>query len=192
MTSPIGPGAFIAVTGASGVGKDTLLDAAREQCGDDVVFPRRTITRPIGSGEDYLSVNEQDFMAARERGEFAVSWQAHGLHYGVPSSVDAVIRAGGVVVSNVSRGVVEELRNRYERIVTVRITVSDGVRAARLHTRNRETAEGIAGRLTRVDPAAGHRFDHEIHNDRSVRIGADTLLHIIHSAAERETSSARK
>ena len=91
MTEPIGPGAFVAVVGASGVGKDALLSYARERSGPRVGFPRRTITRPPGPGEDHDPVTEEQFALARDDGAFALCWQAHGLRYGIPGSVDAEI-----------------------------------------------------------------------------------------------------
>lgn len=93
MTGPIGPGAFIAVVGASGAGKDALLSYARKRAGARARFPRRAITRPPGPGEDRDPVTEAQFAAARERGAFALCWRAHGLWYGIPVSADAGVRA---------------------------------------------------------------------------------------------------
>ena len=182
MTDPIGPGAFVAVVGASGVGKDALLSFARERCGELTHFPRRAITRPPGPGEEHTPLSEAEFADARERGAFAAWWHAHGLDYGIPVSADAAIGAGRVVVVNVSRGVLDALRKRYERLVVVRVTVSDQVRAQRLQARSRESADAIAARLSRADPAPHHPVDHEIRNDTTVADGAARLMDIIASA----------
>jgi ribose 1,5-bisphosphokinase len=184
VTEPIGPGAFVAVVGASGVGKDALLSYARERSGPRVGFPRRTITRPPGPGEDHDPVTEEQFALARESGAFALCWQAHGLCYGIPVSVDGGIRGGGVVVANVSRGVLDELDARYQRLVVVRVTVSDGVRAQRLRARQREAEAGIGQRLARADPAPGHRVDALIQNDGTLADGGDQLLRVIRDAAD--------
>ena len=150
MIRPLGPGIFIAVIGASGVGKDAVLNWARVSCSDTAYFVRRMITRQPGPGEEFDSLSEASFEQADERGELAVSWRAHGLAYGLPVSIDEVIRAGNIVIANVSRGVIKALEQRYERVVVVRITVSDEVRAERLHARSRESEEDIVRRLTRA------------------------------------------
>ncbi|BDZ51430.1 ribose 1,5-bisphosphate phosphokinase PhnN [Frondihabitans sucicola] len=187
MTGLIGPGAFIAVSGASGVGKDTLLDLARDRCGEGAFFPRRVITRPGGPGEDHLPVTRQQFIRARLGAAFAVTWHAHGLDYGIPAAADGAIRAGQVVVANVSRGVIPELRGRYERVVSVRVTVSDEVRAARLRARGRESVADITERLSRIDPATGHDVDHEIRNDGTAQDAGDHLIAIVESAMAQRT-----
>ncbi|MGH3290772.1 MAG: phosphonate metabolism protein/1,5-bisphosphokinase (PRPP-forming) PhnN [Trebonia sp.] len=183
MTEPIGPGAFVAVVGASGVGKDALLSYARERADALASFPRRAITRPPGPGEDHDPVTEDHFAAARERGTFAVFWRAHGLCYGLPASVDADVRDGLVVVANVSRGVIDELDARYRRLVVVRVTVAEEVRAQRLRARRREPEQGIGQRLARPDPAPGHRVDAVIANDGSLAEGGAQLLRVIRDAA---------
>lgn len=182
-TGRLGPGAFVAVTGASGVGKDTLLSYARERAGGVAFFPRRTITRPPGPGEDHDPMEPADFEAALAAGVFAVWWQAHGLHYGIPISVDASVRAGRPVVVNVSRGVLGQLAARYERLVVVRITVSDAVRSLRLRARRRESTDGIAERIARADPAPDHPIDAEIRNDGTLEAGGEQLLSVIRDAS---------
>jgi ribose 1,5-bisphosphokinase len=189
VTEPIGPGAFVAVVGASGVGKDALLTYARRHSGALARFPRRTITRPPGSGEDHDPITEDQFAAARDHGAFALYWHAHGLWYGIPASVDAEVRAGLVVVANVSRGVLGELQARYRRLVVVRVTVPEEVRAQRLRARNRETEPGIAQRLGRPDPAPDHRVDALIENDGSLAEGGARLLRIISDAARCPTTA---
>ena len=185
MTELIGPGAFVAVVGASGVGKDALLSYARERSDALARFPRRAITRPPGPGEDHDPVTEDEFAEARDCGAFAVWWQAHGLHYGIPMSVDAEVRDGLVIVANVSRSVISELKARYQRLVVVRVTVLEQVREQRLSARRRETEPGIRQRLARPDPAPGHRADAVIENDGSLADGGTQLLRIIRDAAAR-------
>jgi ribose 1,5-bisphosphokinase len=189
VTEPTGPGAFLAVVGASGVGKDALLSYARERAGAFARFPRRTITRAPGPGEDHDPVTEDQFAAARDRGAFAVYWGAHGLSYGLPASVDADVRDGLVVVANVSRGVIGELGARYRRLVVVHVTVPEEVRARRLRARRREQEPGIGQRLARPDPAPGHRVDARIENDGSLAEGGAQLLRVIGDAARRPATT---
>ena len=184
-------GAFLAVTGASGVGKDALLAGARELRGHTVHFPRRTITRAPGPGEESTELDEAAFTAARERGAFAVWWRAHGLSYGIPTTADDVVRAGGVVVANVSRGVVHELGARYARLVVVRVTVSEAVRAERLRARGREPADEVVRRLDRADPAPDRVPDHVVVNDGTVAEGAAALVAVIDAALQARPLDAR-
>ena len=182
MTEPIGPGAFVAVVGASGAGKDALLSYARDRADAFARFPRRAITRPPGPGEDHDPVTEDQFATARSRGAFAVYWRAHGLCYGLPASVDAEVRDGLVVVANVSRSVIDELDARYRRLVVVHVTVPEEVRAQRLRARRREQEHGIGQRLARADPAPGHRVDAVIQNDGSLAEGGTQLLRVVRDA----------
>lgn len=193
---PIGPGTFVAVVGASGVGKDALMAYARDRTAagvegaPDVYWPRRVITRPAGAGEDFDASDESAFTDAASTGRFAIWWRAHGLGYGIPASVDDHVRAGGVVVVNVSRAVLDELAVRYQNVIAVRVSVSDEVRAARLHARGREEAHDIRQRLTRADPAPAFPIDAEIRNDGTLAEGGGQLLAVI-AAAAREAHAAR-
>ena len=182
--SGIGPGAFVAVVGASGVGKDALMSYARERLGDTAHFPRRVITRAAGPGEDFDPVTEQAFAATAAAGGFAMSWRAHGLGYGIPGEADEHVRAGRAVVANVSRAVLDALDARYANFRVVRISVSDEVREARLRARQREDAADIARRLVRADPAPEFPVDAEIVNDGTLDEGGEQLLRVIASALQ--------
>jgi ribose 1,5-bisphosphokinase len=149
-----GPGTLVLVVGPSGVGKDTLISYCRSRLSDDdgVVFPRRTITRAAADGaEDHDCVSEADFQARSERGAFAIHWQAHGLRYGVPASIDTHLAVRRTVVVNVSRSVVGAIRQRYRRLIVVSVGASREVVAARLRDRGRETVDDIERRLARGD-----------------------------------------
>lgn len=149
---PIDGGAFIAVVGPSGAGKDSVMRRACGMLSGDprVHFIRRAITRPRDEvGEDHMPVDEAAFCAMSEAGRFALRWQAHGNFYGIPVEADAMIAAGSVVVANLSRTVLRELPRRYRNHVVVEITAAPEILARRIATRGRESEAEIADRLAR-------------------------------------------
>ena len=89
------------------------------------------------------------FTAAERDGAFALSWDAHGLRYGLPITLQADLDAGRVVVANLSRGVIPALVERYADAVVVLVTADRDIIERRLASRGRETADSIRNRLDR-------------------------------------------
>ena len=143
---------LVLVVGPSGAGKDTILGLARQALAGDsrFRFVRRVITRPADpSGEDHEPVSEADFA----RRTFALSWQAHSLHYGIPAEVMGDLARGVTVVANVSRGIIDEAAARFPVRVIV-VTAPPETLARRLAQRGRETPGDVAKRLAReVSPS---------------------------------------
>jgi ribose 1,5-bisphosphokinase len=145
-----GRGTLVLVVGPSGVGKDSLIGYAKARvAGEKFVFPRRLITRPLDTAEDHEPILEAAFEVDAATGKFALHWRAHGLGYGVPASIADDLAAGRHVVANVSRAVLGDARRRFPPILTVSVTASRDIVAARLMSRGREAGEGIDERLAR-------------------------------------------
>lgn len=141
---------LILVVGPSGVGKDSLLDAARARLDERFVFVRRQISRPReAGGEDHEPVSEAAFKAKADAGGYALWWQAHGLFYGADISILDELAAGRTVVLNASREIVAEARRRFADLRIVSIAADMATVADRLALRGRETAEQISARLAR-------------------------------------------
>lgn len=147
-------GTLFLVVGPSGSGKDTLIDGVRTALEGDprFVFPRRVITRPaVADAEVYETMTPQAFAAAEAGGAFALSWQAHGLSYGIPRAIEAALADGRHVVVNVSRAVIEGARERYRPTRVIEVWAPVEVLARRLAARGRESAADIAERLLRAE-----------------------------------------
>lgn len=147
---PIGPGRLVLVVGPSGAGKDTVIAGAKSICADDpaIVFPQRVVTRPAEISEAHTSVNPARFEADLMRGAFALDWNAHGLHYGIPVAIDIDIRSGHTVVCNVSRAIVALARERYANVVCVMIAAPVELLAARIVARAR-ASDAFGDRIER-------------------------------------------
>lgn len=144
-------GRLFAVVGPSGAGKDTLMAAVAPHV-PGLVMARRVITRPASAGgEDFDGVDVATFQRRLGAGDFALHWAAHGLHYGVPISIEADLAAGRDVVFNGSRAALGGAAARYPDMQVLHITAQIEVLAARLAARGRESAEDIAARLRRAD-----------------------------------------
>lgn len=144
-------GRLVLVVGPSGVGKDTLIDAARALGLETCAFPRREVTRAAElGGEDYVSVSDEMFDRRQAEGGYALSWRAHGLGYGVPADIEELLAAGRTVIANVSRAVIDEARRRYPNLVVVSVTADPDILRARLQARGRETEADIEARVARA------------------------------------------
>jgi ribose 1,5-bisphosphokinase len=177
----IGPGRVVLVVGPSGAGKDTLIGLARAACAGDanIIFPRRVVTREATAFEDNAQMSFEAFRQARENGEFAVHWEAHGHGYALPRAIDDELRARRTVVANVSRTVIEAMRRAYAEIVVVSITAPAEILGQRLAARARGSDGEIAGRLGRAVDNAAAAPDVTISNVGSAEHHARELLRII-------------
>ena len=176
------PGTLFVIVGASGVGKDSVIDLARQRLPCSAYyFPKRFITRqPVPAREDHESLSSDAFAAAQAAGHFAVSWRANGARYALDRSVEHALAGGVHVVANVSRSVVERLRRSYHRVCVVKLSASSAVLKQRLAARGTETDAAIEARLHRHRlQDAQVRCDHEIANDARLTDAADALVALV-------------
>ncbi len=182
-------GILVAVVGPSGVGKDSLIGAARAELAgtDGVRFARRMITRPADdAGENHMPVSSGDFGQLEKAGAFAVSWEAHGLKYGVPASVLDDLDAGRIVVVNGSRSALDRFQTVFPRLVVVNVTASRDVLAKRLAARGRESREEIEERLARAVEPLPCSFDTvDIDNSGALETAVRKLVSLLHQLQEK-------
>lgn len=148
---------LLVLVGPSGAGKDAVL--SRWLAGmPETVRPhraRRTITRAADPHEAHEPIGTDAFRAQRDRGAFALVWQAHDLHYGVRWRELEPLRRNAWVVLNGSRAHLPTLRDLAPALRVVEITAPSTLRAARLGQRDREHETARLGRLRRdIDPGA--------------------------------------
>ncbi|MBO6519544.1 MAG: phosphonate metabolism protein/1,5-bisphosphokinase (PRPP-forming) PhnN [Rhodospirillales bacterium] len=146
-------GRLFLVVGPSGAGKDTLIEAARRHFSGrcDVIFPKRTITRPADAGgEAHIPVTPEAFRTQVSEGAFALHWFAHGLGYGIASTISSDLAQGHHVVANVSRTVLDDARSRFRNVSILSVTASPEVLATRLRDRGREKGNDVKSRLARA------------------------------------------
>jgi ribose 1,5-bisphosphokinase len=181
-----GTGRLIMVVGPSGAGKDTLISGAKAALTGNgrIVFPRRVVTRPSGEAEDHDTLSPAEFDRAAAQGAFSLSWEAHGLKYGIPVSVDQEIAAGRIAVCNMSRGVISEARTRYANVSIVLITAPIHVLEARLASRRRDSDGSVKQRVERSATVPAFEPDSTIENDRSAEIGTRSLVDLIEACLD--------
>lgn len=178
-------GTVLAVVGPSGVGKDSLMDFARQHLSGrtDIRFVRRMITRPKDSvGEDHEPVTPEVFEALARSGAFAVHWKAHGLGYGIPANVHDDLAAGRIVIVNGSRSALDGFRAAFPRLLVVNVTARPDVLAQRLAARGRETASDIEARLARsTEPTPSDLNNVTIDNSGTLETAGREMVKLIES-----------
>ncbi|MEC5341249.1 ribose 1,5-bisphosphokinase [Brenneria populi] len=144
---------LIYLIGASGCGKDSLLDALRTSDTGNALIAHRYITRPASSGdENHIALSEREFWFRRRHGLFCLAWQAHQLHYGVGIEVDVWLAKNIDVVVNGSRAYLPEASKRYgARLFPICLTVPQNILKQRLRKRGRENDQQIEERLRRTE-----------------------------------------
>lgn len=178
------PARLFYVIGASGAGKDSLLQQARQQLpeGAAVVFAHRYITRPAHSGgENHIALSEREFATRLARGCFAMHWRSHGLHYAIGVEVRHWLELGLDVAMNGSRAYLSTAAQQFPQLTPVHIEVAPAVLQQRLIARGRETPAAVEARLQRsqqidtVDHPALVRID----NNRDLASATQALLDLL-------------
>ncbi|MBA2779348.1 phosphonate metabolism protein/1,5-bisphosphokinase (PRPP-forming) PhnN [Billgrantia kenyensis] len=140
---------LVYLMGASGVGKDTLLATARNRYPEWLVA-HRYITRESGASENSIALSAEEFAVRRRAGLFCLSWEAHGLSYGLGIELEAWLGCETMVLVNGSRRALPDACRRFgERLLPILITAPEGLLRQRLLARGRETPEAIEARLVR-------------------------------------------
>jgi ribose 1,5-bisphosphokinase len=172
------------VMGASGVGKDSLLDYARQHLAKDdaLVFAHRYITRPANAGnENHIALSEHDFQRRLNQGCFAMNWDSHGLRYGIGIDINQWLAKGLNVVMNGSRAYLQQAFWTYPELKPVLIHVDQATLRQRLEARGRESAAEIEQRLERARLLDDLQHPNliVINNDGDLSVAGDKLIMIL-------------
>ena len=107
--------------------------------------PNRGAVDP--SVDVFFEYSEAEFDALARNGAFAVHWRAHGLHYGIPTTIKYQLGLGKDCLVNFSRRALREAARVFPELVVLNVTASPDTVAERLVSRNRESRADIRKRL---------------------------------------------
>ena len=125
-------------------------------------------------GEEFDAVTVAHFRNLRDNGAFVLSWEAHGLCYGIPKSVNEVLVESKDAIVNLSRGVVREAERVFPTVEVIHLAASPEVLAERLPARGREPAEEIDKRLSR-EASSEPKGVKPVNNDRPLGLTLDEI-----------------
>ncbi len=145
------PGQLFYLMGASGAGKDSLIQYARQHFTprESIKIAKRYITRPISSknDENHHAINLVEFKQLLENGFFAMHWSRHGLQYGVSKEIDVWLEKGKLVIINGSRQYYHRALEDYPGLHALLIRADQDILHKRLLKRRRELPEEIEERM---------------------------------------------
>ncbi|MDO6563876.1 phosphonate metabolism protein/1,5-bisphosphokinase (PRPP-forming) PhnN [Amphritea sp. 1_MG-2023] len=189
-------GKLLYLVGASGSGKDSLLEGCRQrlQASHRCFVAHRYITRaPNIGGENHIHLSPDEFDMRASMGMFAMQWYSHDYSYGIGSEIDNWLAKGVNVVINGSREYLQIAQHAYPNLIPVLVQVDEEQLRQRLIERGRESEAEIIKRLNRhrqfVDSLPSNIL--KIDNNANLQAGVDALLTIINSLAPESVQPIR-
>ncbi len=181
-------GRLVILSGPSGVGKDTLIDAWKA-LDPRVVRVIAYTTRDPRPGErngiDYHFVSEEDFLRRIEADEFLEHKQVHGKRYATPlRDMEELLAADKIAVLKIDvQGALSVMALRPDAITVFIEPPSVEELERRIRGRAADSAEGIETRLenARAELALAGRYQHRIVN-HDVGRAVDELVRITEEA----------
>ena len=174
-------GKIIVISGASGVGKSTILTEVMK-ARQDLVFSVSATTRPMRPGEadgvNYHFISRESFLDMVRKGEFLEYDEHHDNLYGtLYSAVKDATEKGHVVLDIEPNGAMNVRRKYPDAILIFIMPPSWEALEARLRGRGDTPEEQVQTRLVRarweIDQA--DKYDYQVVNDQVETCVAEVL-----------------
>ncbi|MFW5987902.1 MAG: guanylate kinase [bacterium] len=165
-------GLLFVLSGPSGVGKNTVLDALFEDF-DGVSYSVSATTREKRNGEvegeDYFFISEAEFKEIEDNDGFIESAVVHGHYYGTPKKfVDQKLEEGEDIILEIDTQGAKQVREKYPDAVYI-FLVPPSLKELenRLNKRGSESDKSKNLRLknAREELKEVHKYDYEVIND---------------------------
>jgi ribose 1,5-bisphosphokinase len=171
------------IIGASGAGKDTLMNYARTNLNNaqPVIFAHRYITRPPFTGnENHVHLTTEEFKTRIDAGCFSLYWESHGMFYGIGCEINTWMEKGFNVIVNGSRQYLPVAQQLYPDMTVILIDASQEIIGQRLAGRGRESAAEIEKRIARTaEIKTDLKNCIKIQNDGEIEDAGSALINII-------------
>ena len=171
------------IIGASGAGKDTLINYARTKINgsDPVIFAHRYITRPPHAGnENHVCLSNEEFQLRIKANLFAMYWEGHGNFYGLGREINSWLENGFNVVVNGSRQYLPVAKQIYPDMKVILIEASQETINQRLSSRGREDTGAIEKRIARTSEISSDLENCiKLQNNGTVEDAGNELVNII-------------
>lgn len=168
---PRNAGSLFLVSAPSGAGKSSLVNALLAKI-PGIALSISTTTRAPRPGEvngrEYHFTTVDEFIAARERGEFLESAEVHGNYYGTSKKwIEDTMAKGGDVLLEIDWQGARQVREHFPEAVSIFI-LPPSIQALedRLHKRGQDSEQTITRRLLGAGAEMAHasEFDFVIIN----------------------------
>jgi guanylate kinase len=169
-------GLLVVLSGPSGVGKDTVIEAWRA-INPDIRKVVTSTTRPPREGErdgiDYHFMPEKEFLRRAEAGEFLEHKSVHGHYYATPAAeTDAYLAAGRIALLKIDvQGGLTVKQARPDALMLFLAPPSMEELERRIRGRAADDEEAMEQRLrnARGEMAAAANYEHVVVNDEVER-----------------------
>lgn len=165
-------GVLVILSGPSGVGKDTVLNAwraANPRVRRVVAYTTRAPRAGEVDGEDYHFVTFPEFLLKAEAGDFLEHKQVHDNWYATPlRDMEAMLAEGLIAVLKIDvQGAIEAMGLRPDAKSVFLLPPSDEELERRIRSRKTDSPEAIERRLrnARAEIALSHHYAFRIVND---------------------------
>lgn len=173
-------GKLVILSGPSGVGKDTVINAWREAnplVERVVAYTTRQPRRAEQPGIDYHFVSEERFQELANAGAFLEHKEVHGFHYATPlHDMEALLAEGKIAVLKIDvQGAISAMSLRPDAISIFIMPPSIEELRHRIESRDQDSPEVIERRMANAigEIEKSSHYQHRVVNDELKRCVAE-------------------